>query len=163
MIIEDARRILQLRCAIKAIETTCKDLMVTSRIATLIDSIPGFATVCASELAGEIGTLDRFQRESSLAMYLGMANLSNDSGKVKGSKKPRHVNRHAKGAMMAAVDQYRKAVPESQRYYDKKRAEGKKHNQAIRALGRHLCRVIFSMLKHDRTYQSREEESHDSS
>jgi hypothetical protein len=32
------------------------------------------------------------------------------------------------------VDRHRKYVPESQRYYEKKRSEGKKHNQAIRAL-----------------------------
>jgi hypothetical protein len=43
-------------------------------------------------------------------------------------------------------------VPESRAYYDKKRAQGKSHNQAIRALGRHLSRVIWSMLKHDRDY-----------
>jgi hypothetical protein len=35
--------------------------------------------------------------------------------------------------MMTAVDKHRKCVPESQRYYEKKRAEGKSHNQAIRA------------------------------
>jgi hypothetical protein len=40
-----------------------------------------------------------------------------------------------------------------QRYYERKRAEGKKHNQAIRALGRHLCRVIFKMLSQERTYR----------
>ena len=27
------------------------------------------------------------------------------------------------------------------------------HNQAIRALGRHLCRVIFKMLDRDRSYR----------
>lgn len=59
--------------------------------------------------------------------------------------------------MMAAVDKHRKLVPESKRYYDKTRAEGKKHNQAIRALGRHLCRVIFAMLKQGREYELREE------
>jgi hypothetical protein len=55
-------------------------------------------------------------------------------------------------AMMAAVDRHRKRVPQSQRYYEKKRAEGKRHNQAIRALGRHLRRVIFKMLSQERPY-----------
>ncbi len=55
--------------------------------------------------------------------------------------------------MMIAVDRHRKLVPQSQRYYDRKRAEGKTHNQAIRALGRHLCRVIFKMLTQDRPYR----------
>ena len=55
--------------------------------------------------------------------------------------------------MMTAVDRHRKQVPQSQRYYEKKRAEGKTHNQAIRALGRHLCRVIFKMLTMNRPYR----------
>jgi hypothetical protein len=55
--------------------------------------------------------------------------------------------------MMTAVDKHRKCVPESQRYYQKKRTEGKSHNQAIRALGRQLCRIIFKMLKQNRVYE----------
>ena len=48
--------------------------------------------------------------------------------------------------MMIAVDRHRKQVPALQRYYEKKRAEGKGHNQAIRALGRHLCRIIYNSI-----------------
>ena len=100
-----------------------------------------------------IGTVKRFRHEASLALYLGMATLDRSSGKSRGSKPPRHVNARAKAAMMIAVDHHRKLVPQSQRYYEKKRAESKTHNQAIRALGRHLCRVIFKMLTQDRPYR----------
>lgn len=126
--------------------------MAQSRLAQLIDTIPGFGRVCASELAGELGTVERFSQESSLALYLGMATLDNSSGKQRGSKSPKHVNTRAKAAMMVGVDRHRKQVPESQRYYEKKRAQGKMHNQAIRALGRHLCRVVYRMLREDRPY-----------
>lgn len=156
MILEDAHRVLELGRAVNELNARCAALMPESDIAMRIDSIPGFALICASELAGEIGTIDRFNREASLAVYLGMATLDNSSGNHKGSKKPRHVNRRAKMAMMVGVDKHRKQVPESQRYYEKKRLEGKLHNQAIRALGRHLCRVIFNMLKHNRNYEPRE-------
>jgi len=54
--------------------------------------------------------------------------------------------------MMWAVDHHRKRNNRSQRYYEKKRAQSKRHNQAIRPLGRHLCRVIFKMLKENRPY-----------
>ena len=57
---------------------------------------------------------------------------------------------------MPGVDRHREQVPASQRYYETKRLEGKTHNQAIRALGRHLCRVIYHMLQHDRDYEIRE-------
>ena len=155
MIIADAGRISELIGLIKALQDECQSLMGDSNIATLIDSIPGYGVICGSELAGEIGTIDRFNSEGSLALYLGMATLTRSSGIVKGSKTPRHINRRAKAAMMIGVDRHRKQVPESQKYYEKKRAEGKAHNQAIRALGRHLCRVIFKMLKEERAYQLR--------
>lgn len=155
MIQQDAERIIALKDAIKALETQCTTLMAQSHEARLIETIPGFAVVCASTLAGEIGTLERFGDEGSLAMYMGMAPLKNSSGKYDGTKTPKHVNTHAKMAMMTGVDRHRKQVPESQAYYEKKRTQGKSHNQAIRALGRHLCRVIFSMLSNDRSYVSR--------
>ncbi len=155
MIQEDALRILELRDKINSLEARIEDVCVESSIASALLSIPGFGLTCSGELAGEIGTVDRFEKEASLALYLGMAPLDNSSGKKKGSKTPNMVNRRARMAMMIAVDKHRKCVPESQRYYEKKRAEGKKHNQAVRALGRHMCRVIFKILKEEREYEIR--------
>jgi len=153
MIVADARRILELKDQINVLETAIEGLLMQSAIARLVDTIPGYGVVCSAELAGEIGTIERFTSEASLALYLGMAPLDNKSGKYHGSKSPRQVNVRAKAAMMVGVDRHRKQVPESQRYYEKKRAEGKLHNQAIRALGRHLVRVIWSMIANNRDYQ----------
>jgi hypothetical protein len=68
-------------------------------------------------------------------VYLGMATLDNSFGKFRGSKAPKYVNTRAKVAMMEAIDHYRKRVSQSQRYYEKERAEGNIHNQTTRALG----------------------------
>lgn len=155
MILEDAKRIIELRHIIKRLDAQMALLCTTSEEATTLRSIPGFGPTCTAEIAGEIGTIDRFARESSLALYLGMAPLDNSSGTYRGSKTPKQVNRRAKAAMMTAVDRHRKNVAESQRYYERKRGDGKKHNQAIRALGRHLCRVIFKMLKTGKDYEIR--------
>ena len=132
-----------------------EDVTTRSIIAQKISTIPGFGPVAKSELAAEIGTIERFKDEAGLALYLGMSALDNSSGRQKGSKIPRHVNTRAKAVMMVAVDRHRKCIPESRNYYEKKRAEGKKHNQAVRALGRHLCRVIFKMLKQEKDYETR--------
>ena len=153
MIRQDAMRILELNRQVKALEDETARIAAKSTIACQLASIPGYGSVCTAELAGEIGTIARFRSEASLALYLGMAALDNSSGKFRGSKAPKHVNTRAKAAMMAAVDHHRKRVPQSERYYEKKRTEGKRHNQAIRALGRHLCRVIFKMLSQDRPYR----------
>lgn len=152
MIQQDAARVLDLHDTIKALEAKMEGVAQGSDICTTLSTIPGFGPICIAELAGEIGTIDRFGSDASLALYLGMATLDNTSGKQKGSKAPRQINTRAKAAMMTAVDRHRKQVSQSQRYYDKKRSEGKRHNQALRALGRHLCRVIFKMLKEQRGY-----------
>ena len=157
MIQEDARRCLELDEKIKRLRTKIAEIAQDSKIAKILGSIPGYGAVCTSELAGEIGTVERFTSEGSLALYLGMATLDNSSGRYQGTKAPKQVNTRAKAAMMIGVDRHRKYVPQSQKYYEKKRAEGKKHNQAIRALGRHLCRIIYRMLKDEREYEVRPE------
>ena len=85
-----------------------------------------------------------------------MSPLTHQSGQMHQTRSPRQVNQRAKAAMMTAVARHIACVPESKAYYDKKRAEGKTHNQAIRALGRHLVRVIWSILINDRDYELRE-------
>ena len=155
--VKDAKRCLELHEKIKRLETKIGEVAKDSKIAKILLSIPGFGPVCTSELAGEVGTVERFSKEGSLAPYLGMSTLNNSSGKYLGSKAPKHVNTRVKAAMMIALDRHRKYMPQSQRYYEKKRLEGKKHNQAIRALGRHLCRIIYKMLKEEREYEIRPE------
>ncbi|PHS18942.1 MAG: IS110 family transposase [Kangiella sp.] len=152
MVMQDVQRITTLREMIKAIDQQILTRLNQSQIGQRLITINGFGVTSCAELAGEIGCIERFKKESSLALYIGMAALDNSSGKYKGSKASKQVNRNAKMAMMAAVDHNRRRIEQSQKYYDKKRLEGKKHNQAIRSLGRHLTRVIYKMLKEDRDY-----------
>jgi len=123
MIQQDAARILELKQQIKVLEEQMARIAESSSIAGQLASIPGYGTICTAELAGEIGTVERFRSEASLALYLGMATLDNSSGKYRGSKAPKHVNARAKAAMMIAVDHHRKRVPQSQRYYEKKQSQ----------------------------------------
>lgn len=155
MIRQDARRILGLAAEIKTLDHTIAAVAIDSGLAQTLVSIPGFGKTSMAELAGEIGTLERFESEASLAVYVGMAALDNSSGKKTGARAPRQINTRAKAAMMIAVARHVAHVPSSHTYYDKKRAEGKSHNQAIRALGRHLVRVIWVMVKQERKYEIR--------
>jgi len=143
MIIADARRILELRAQIHALDEAMAKLAVDSEIARRLSTIDGFGKTSTAELAGEIGTQRRFAAEASLALYLGMSPLTHQSGQMSTTRSPRQVNRRAKAAMMTAVAHHIRCVPQSKVYYDRKRAEGKTHNQAVRALGRHLVRVIW--------------------
>jgi transposase len=157
MIIEDAKRILELHHQIHVLDGVMEELAQGSEIARRLSTIDGFGKTSTAELAGEIGLLDRFDSEASLALYVGMCPLTHQSGQMSRTRSPRQVNRHCKAAMMTAVARHIACVPESRAYYDRKRAQGKTHNQAIRALGRHMVRVIWSMLKSERDYELRED------
>jgi transposase len=128
-------------------------LLEQSDLGKTICSIIGFGTVCAAEIAGEIGTVSRFNTEAGLAVYLGMAPLDHSSGKQVGARNPVQVNKRAKQAMMIGAAHNAINVAESKKYYEKKKAEGKKHNQALRSLGRHLVRVIWSLIKNSKLYE----------
>jgi len=156
MIIRDANRILELQKEIKQLEKSIEEISLESDMAIRIKTIVGFGNISAAVLAGEIGVFKRFKSESSLALYTGMALLDNSSGTYDGTKKSIHVNKHCKRALMTAIARHIDHCPESKVYYDRKRSEGKKHNQAVRSLGRHLIRVIWSMLKNERDYELRE-------
>jgi hypothetical protein len=45
-----------------------------------------------------------------------------------------------------------RTCPESRKFYDRKRAEGKKHTQAVHALARRRVNVIWALLRDDRAY-----------
>lgn len=155
MIIQDAKRILELLKQIRVLDEATAELAEQSEIARRLSTIPGFGKTSIAELAGEIGTLNRFAGEASLALYLGMSPLTHQSGQTCRTRSPRQVNRRAKATMMTAVARHARYVLESTAYYDRKRAQGKTHNQAIRALGRHVVRIIWSMLQHQRDYELR--------
>ena len=157
MIIQDAKRILELRKQIHALDEAMAGLAEQSEIARRISTMAGFGKTSIAELAGEIGTVKRFTSEASLALYLGMCPLTRQSGQMCTARVPRQVNTRCKAAMMTAVARHMACVPQSRAYYDRKRAEGKTHNQAIRSLGRHLVRVIWAMLRDGRDYEIRED------
>lgn len=153
MIIEDAQRLLALHTRIHDLEKQMEDLLEQSDLGKTIGSIIGFGTVCAAEIAGEIGTTSRFNSEAGLAVYLGMAPLDHSSGKQVGARNPIQVNKRAKLALMVGAAHNAMNVAESKRYYEKKKAAGKKHNQALRSLGRHLVRVIWSLIENSKLYE----------
>ncbi len=126
-------------------------------MASRLRTMPGFGVIGTAELSGEIGSLYRFDTKASLALYLGMAPLDHSSGLRHRGKRPKCVNARCQAALMTSTVRHIACVPESRAYYDRKCAQGKRHNQAVRALGRHLVRVIWRMLTDGRDYQARDE------
>ena len=69
MIVQDARRILALGAEIKVLDQAIATLAADSELAQTIGSLPGFGKTSMAELAGEIGTLERFETEGWPCMW----------------------------------------------------------------------------------------------
>ncbi len=155
MVSSDAARLLKLKEEISLLEARMGELLPRFAETSLLSAIPGFSFILACELAGEMGSFSRFSGEASLAIFLGMCPLDHQSGSWRGTRVPRQVNKRAKVTMMAASWHNSRMVSRSGSYYQRKRSEGRGHNQAVRSLGRHLVRVIWSMQKEGRVYEVR--------
>lgn len=146
------RRILELKEEIEILDREMEETGEKSSEVMRLKSIMGVGTKLSSRLAGEIGDIRRFNRESQLAVYCGVACIDDDSGKSKKTKAVYKANGICKATMIEIAGCTIRYVQESKTYYEKKMAEGKDHNHALRCLARQLIKVIFKMLTEDRNY-----------
>jgi transposase len=118
----------------------------------LLSSLAGIGPRTGARILAEIGDGSRFANGSKLASYAGLAPVTRQSGSsLKGESKSRRGNHRLKNAMfLAAFASLRD--PESKTFYDRKRAEGKKHNAALICLARRRCDVILAMLRNRQHY-----------
>jgi transposase len=146
------RRILELKEEIAMLDRELEETGEKSAEVMKLKSMMGVGTKLSSRLTGEIGDIRRFNRESQLAVYCGVACIDDNSGKSKKTKAVYKANRICKATMIEIAGCTIRYVQESKAYYDKKRAEGKDHNHALRCLARQLIKVIFKMLTENREY-----------
>ena len=120
----------------------------------LLSSMPGIGPRTGSRILAEIGDGSRFADGDKLASYAGLAPVTRQSGKsINGESKSRRGNHRLKNAMFLAAFASLRS-PESKAFYDRKRAEGKRHNAAVICLARRRCNVILAMLATQRPYQT---------
>ena len=73
---------------------------------------------------------------------------------LRGEARSRRGNHRLKNAMfLAAFASLRD--PDSSAFYDRKRADGKRHNAAVICLARRRCDVILAMLRSSTPYQAK--------
>jgi transposase len=120
--------------------------MVTARAANLLE-VPGCGVLTAAKLIAEIGNIDRFSTEAKLALYGGVAPLEASSGNQVRHRLNRTGNRQLNHAIhIIALTQARIHAP-AREYLARRQAEGKTTREALRALKRHLARLIYRLLK----------------
>jgi transposase len=135
----------------KAVAEQVEEILDAHPLAGVLISMPGIGVRTAARILLEIGDASAFKSSGHLAAYAGIAPVTHSSGSsIKGEHPARTGNRKLKRAFFlsafAALHD-----PASRSYYDRKRAEGKKHNAALICLARRRCDVLFAML-HNKTY-----------
>lgn len=115
-------------------------------------SLPGIGPRLGARIAVEIGSIARFATASQLAAYAGLGPAPHTSGtSIRGTTAHHHGNHRLKNAFFLAAFASLRHAP-SRAYYDKKRGEGKRHNQAILCLARRRVDVLHAMLASQTCY-----------
>ncbi|WP_067837389.1 IS110 family transposase [Nocardia lijiangensis] len=123
-------------------------------LAEVLTSMPGIGVRTGTRILLEVGDGTTFATAGHLASYAGIAPITHRSGSsIRGEHPARSGNHKLKRALFlsafAALHD-----PASRAYYDRKRAEGKKHNAALICLARRRCDVLFAMLKTKQRYRA---------
>ena len=131
-----------------------EEILDAHPLAQVLISMPGIGVRTAARILLEIGDASAFASSAHLAAYAGIAPVTHRSGtSIKGEHPARAGNRKLKRAFfLAAFAALRD--PASRAYYDRKRAEGKKHNAALICLARRRCDVLYAMLRNKTLYQA---------
>lgn len=139
----------------KRLATDLEELFNAHPFGRILGTLPGIGPRTGSRILAEIGDGTRFASGSRLASYAGLAPVTRQSGSsLRGEGRSRRGNHRLKNAMfLAAFASLRDPV--SRAYYDRKRAEGKKHNAAVICLARRRCDVILTMLRLRQPYRAR--------
>ncbi|GAA4043750.1 IS110 family transposase [Arthrobacter methylotrophus] len=125
-------------------------------LSTVLMSMPGVGIKTAATILLSIGDASTFTSAGHLAAYAGIAPVTRRSGtSIRGEFPARSGNKQLKNALFRSAWIASCHHPASKDYYEKKRAQGKKHNAAVICLARRRCDVIFSMLKHGTLYEDK--------
>lgn len=122
-------------------------------LAEVLTSMPGIGVRTAARILLDVGDGTAFPTAGHLAAYAGLAPVTRRSGtSIRGEHPPKGGNKQLKRAFFLSAFASL-AHPPSRAYYDRKRAEGKKHNAALICLARRRVDVLHAMLRTKTPYQ----------
>ncbi|KUL47840.1 transposase [Streptomyces violaceusniger] len=140
----------------RAMEAQINTLLEAHPLSPVLTSMPGVGVRTAAVLLVTVGDGTSFPTAAHLASYAGLAPTTKSSGtSIHGEHAPRGGNRQLKRAMFLSAFACMNADPASRAYYDKQRARGKTHTQALLRLARQRISVLFAMLRDGTFYESR--------
>lgn len=109
-------------------------------------SLPGAGPLVTAKLIGETGDIRRFRSADAFAMLAGVAPIPASSGQTSRMRLNRGGNRQLNRALWCIAFSQAKTHAPAREFIARKRSEGKSWREAMRALKRHLARIVFRLL-----------------
>lgn len=142
-----ATNITALKAQRESIAGQVEEMLDEFPLAQVLMSMPGVGIKTAANILLAVGDCSDFPDAAHLAAYAGIAPVTRRSGtSIRGEFPARSGNKRLKNALFRSAWVASNCHPASKTYYEKKRAEGKRHNAAVMCLARRRCNVIFAML-----------------
>lgn len=147
--------------SIRALETQIKafDHAISEQIKLIpntIESIPGIGPVFSAGIIAEIGDINRFDNQASVAKYAGLVWSQYQSGsfEAENSRLIKSGNRYLRFYLIEAADSVRKRISDYADFYNLKYHEVNKyqHKRALVLTARKLVRLVYALLKTNRLY-----------
>lgn len=153
----DAERLTQVRELVIELERLDAQLSQGEREAkhlvrasgTTLTNIVGIGALGAQEILGRVGPIDRFATRDHFARHTGTAPLEASSGDVVRHRLNRRGDRRLNSVLHIAAITQRRVPGPGRDYYERKRAEGKSHREALRCLKRRISDAVFRALVAD--------------
>ncbi|GAB1644173.1 IS110 family transposase [Krasilnikovia sp. MM14-A1259] len=135
------------------IDAQISQLIDEHPLTAYIISLPGMGPVLTAELLVHTNGMTEYDSPAQLAAHAGLAPVTRDSGAVCGNhRSPRRYHRVLRNVFWMSAYTSLRTCPASRTYYDRKRAEGKHHYQALIALARRRVDVLWALTRDHQTY-----------
>lgn len=122
-------------------------------LAEVLTSMPGVGFRTTIKILTIVGDGSAFPTAGHLAAYAGLAPVTRRSGSsIKAENRSQRGNHALKSALFLSAFSSL-SDPTSRAYYDRKRAQGKRHNAALICLARRRTDVLYAMLRDRKPYQ----------
>jgi transposase len=156
IVAELAAEVLSLKESLKTLDEELEKRFFARKEARVLTSLPGVGVILGAEFLVRGGDLSAFESADKLAAYAGLVPAAHDSGKRVGNdRRMRGGNKALKYVFYQSAFASLRSSPESRAFYERKRAEGKRHTQALIALARRRVNVLWAMLRDGTTFEAR--------
>jgi transposase len=120
-----------------------------ARYAPQLLSLKGCRALIAAKIISETGGIGRFRNDAQFACLAGVAPIEASSGRQRRHRLSRHGNRQLNSALHKIAVVQGRWDARARVYLERRQAEGKTRREALRALKRHLVRVVFRLLREE--------------